>query len=88
MPLRYSGAHTHRLSGEWKINVQNLRKGGKLRQALRAPEGFKVVAGDASQIEARIVAWICGCQQMVDAFARGDDVYSCVRVDGLRLPRE
>ena len=76
MPLRYSGAHTHRLSGEWKINVQNLRKGGKLRQALRAPEGFKVVAGDASQIEARIVAWICGCQKMVDQFARGEDVYS------------
>jgi hypothetical protein len=45
MPLRYSGAHTHRLSGEWKINVQNLRKGGKLRQSLRAPVGFKV-AGD------------------------------------------
>jgi DNA polymerase family A len=76
MPLRYSGAHTHRLSGEWKINVQNLRKGGKLRQALRAPAGFQVVAGDASQIEARIVGWITGCQKMVDAFARGDDVYS------------
>ena len=76
MPLRYSGAHTHRLSGEWKINVQNLRKGGKLRQALRAPEGHKVVAGDASQIEARITAWLCGCQKMVDQFARGEDVYS------------
>ena len=76
MPLRYAGAHTHGLSGEWKINVQNLRKGGKLRQALIAPPGFKVVSGDASQIEARIVAWICGCQKLVDRFAAGDDVYS------------
>src|SRR5260221_9853341 len=24
IPLRYSGAHTHRLSGDWGINVQNL----------------------------------------------------------------
>jgi DNA polymerase len=76
MPLRYSGAHTHRLSGEWKINVQNLRKGGKLRQALRAPAGKLVVAGDASQIEARLVAWLTGCQKLVDQFARGEDVYS------------
>ena len=74
--LRYSGAHTHRLSGEWKINVQNLRKEGKLRQSLRAPAGFQVVAGDASQIEARIVGWICGCQTLVDRFASGEDVYS------------
>ena len=66
LPLRYSGAHTHRLSGEWKINPQNLRRGGKLRQALRAPAGHVVVAGDAAQIEARIVAWLCGSQLLVD----------------------
>jgi DNA polymerase len=76
MPLRYSGAHTHRLSGDWKLNVQNMPRGGKLRSAIIAPPGYKVLASDASQIEARIVAWICGQTDLVEQFARGEDVYS------------
>jgi hypothetical protein len=76
MPLRYSGAHTHRLSGDWKLNVQNLSRGGKLRRALTAPPGCLVVAVDSSQIEARMVAWLSGCSKLVTAFAEGRDVYS------------
>lgn len=76
IPLRYSGAHTHRLSGEWKINMQNLPRGGKLRQALVAPQGYKVLAADASQIEARLVAWFCGEDDLVAQFAKGEDIYS------------
>lgn len=76
MPLRYSGAHTHRLSGEWKINMQNLPRGGVLRKCLVAPSHHKVVACDASQIEARIAAWFAGQENMVQAFANGDDIYS------------
>ena len=76
IPLRYGGAHTHRLSGEWKMNMQNLPRGGKLRQALRAPPGCQVVAGDLSQVEARITAWFAGCSKLVRQFAHGEDVYS------------
>jgi hypothetical protein len=76
IPLRYSGAHTHRLSGDWKLNMQNLPRGGTLRKALVAPEGHKVVAADASQIEARLVAWFSGQKSLVDQFAKGEDVYS------------
>jgi len=76
IPLRYSGAHTHRLSGDWKLNLQNLPRGGRLRKALTAPPGHKVVAADASQIEARIVAWFSGQTDLVEQFARGEDVYS------------
>ena len=76
VPLRYSGAHTHRLSGEWKLNLQNLGRGGKLRDAIQAPPGHKVVAVDASQIEARIAAWFCGATNMVQQFAAKEDVYS------------
>ena len=78
IPLRYSGAHTHRLSGEWKINMQNLpsRGNNKIRSAIKAPVGHKVVAVDASQIEARIAAWFAGQTSMVDAFANGEDIYS------------
>jgi len=78
MALRYSGAHTHRLSGEWKLNMQNLpsRGNNKIRSAIKAPPGYKVIAPDASQIEARLAAWFCGAQSMVDAFANGEDIYS------------
>ena len=76
--LRYSGAHTHRFSGDWKLNQQNLpsRKGRKLRQSLRAPPGHVILASDASQIEARLTAWLAGQESLVFQFANGDDVYS------------
>ena len=48
IPLKYSGAHTHRLSGDWKLNMQNLPRNGNLRKALVVPEKYKVVAVDAS----------------------------------------
>ena len=76
MPLRYSGAHTHRLSGDWSLNVQNMPRGGALRRALIAPPGHVVLASDASQIEARIVAWIADQFDLVEQFAKGEDVYS------------
>jgi DNA polymerase len=76
IPLRFSGAHTHRLSGEWGINLQNLPRGGRLRRALMAPGVQVVVAGDASQIEARLGAWLAGCTPMLDAFRLGKDVYA------------
>lgn len=78
MPLRFSGAHTHRLSGDWKLNMQNLpsRGNNRIRSAIKAPSGYKVIAPDASQIEARLAAWFCGAQSMVTAFANGEDIYS------------
>lgn len=75
-PLRYSGAHTHRLSGDWKLNKQNLRKDGKLRRALKAPDGTLLATADESQVEARLVAWFCGQRDLVEQFANGEDVYS------------
>lgn len=75
-PLKYSGAHTHRFSGDWSQNLQNLGRDSELRRALVAPPGYKVVAPDASQIEARIVSWLAGCQTLVSAFENKEDVYS------------
>lgn len=82
VPLRYGGAHTHRLSGDWKLNMQNMptvrgSKGkSKLRQSLIVPDDCEVVTCDLSQIEARIAAWICGCTKLVDEFAAKKDPYS------------
>jgi len=76
VPLKYSGARTHRLSGDDGTNWQNFKRGSKIRQAIRAPHGFRIVHRDASQIEARMVAWLAQCHHLIKAFAEGRDVYS------------
>jgi DNA polymerase len=74
--LNYYGAHTGRFSGGDKMNLQNLPRGGTLRKALCAPAGKVLVASDSSQIEARIVAWVAGQENLLHAFREGRDVYS------------
>jgi hypothetical protein len=76
VPLKYSGAHTHRFSGDWKINLQNLPRDGELRRTLKAPKGKLVVSVDASQIEARINATLSNETQLVERFRAGEDVYA------------
>jgi DNA polymerase len=79
MPLRYGGAKTHRLSGDWLMNLQNLTRDtakSKLRRSIVAPEGHKIVAADSSQIEARLVAQLCGQTDLAEAFKDGIDVYA------------
>ena len=84
--LDYYGAHTGRYaaSKSASTNLQNLPAvrgskdpdAGLLRKSMRAPEGYKVVVCDASQIEARFVAWLAGQDNLVESFAQGRDVYS------------
>ncbi len=78
VPLRYSGAHTHRFSGDWSLNLQNLPSRGNttLRDALVAPDGYVVVTCDSSQVEARLTAWLSGQGSLVEQFDKGEDVYS------------
>jgi DNA polymerase len=82
IPLRYSGAHTHRLSGDWKLNMQNLPAGRgagaatKLRRALAAPAGYGVITADLAQIECRVNAWLCGQEDLLELFKTGQDPYS------------
>ena len=73
--LKYWGAHTGRFSGDEKQNLQNLPRGGILRNALVAPEGFSFVVSDLSQIEARMLAWLAGEEELLDVFRRGEDPY-------------
>jgi DNA polymerase len=76
VPLKYSGARTHRLSGDGGTNWQNFKRGSPIREAIMAPPGYRVVHRDASQIEARMVAWLAQCHSLTSAFAMGRDVYS------------
>lgn len=76
--LNYYGAHTGRFSGGDKLNLQNLPSRGDttIRRALKAPPGHVLIASDSSQIEARIVAYIAGQDDLVEAFRDKRDVYS------------
>lgn len=79
VPLRYYAAHTGRWGGDDKINLQNLPSRGananKLKLSIRAPEEFVIIDSDSSQIEARVLAWLAEQDDLVDAFANGEDVY-------------
>jgi DNA polymerase len=76
--LNYYGAHTGRFSGGDKLNLQNLpaRGNNSIRRALKAPPSHKIIACDSSQIEARMVAYVAGQDDLIQAFAEGRDVYS------------
>lgn len=74
-PLNFFGAHTGRASGAEKLNLQNLTRGSAIRRALCAPKGYKVVAVDASQIEARMLASFAGETGLLKQFRNKEDVY-------------
>lgn len=73
-PLLYYGAHPGRFSGLDKLNLQNLGRKSALRRAIIAPPGYKIVAGDLSQIEARITATLAGQTDLVNAFRFYDSI--------------
>ena len=79
VPVRYYAAHTGRWGGDDKINLQNLPSRGpnakKLKSSIVAPEGHMIIDADSAQIEARVLAWLAGQDDLVDAFAKGEDVY-------------
>ena len=80
IPLKYYGAHTGRWSGLDSVNLQNLpsrdKKKKALKNAIMAPAGHYVINCDSSQIEARVLAWLAGQNDVVKQFANGEDVYS------------
>ena len=79
IPVRYYAAHTGRWGGDDKINIQNLPSRGvngkKLKSSIIAPVGYTLVDCDSSQIEARVLAWVAGQDDLVEAFANKEDVY-------------
>ena len=79
VPLRYYGAHSGRWSGQDSVNLQNLpsrgANAGRIKKAMMAPDGHVVIDCDSSQIEARVLAWLAGQDDLVAAFERKEDVY-------------
>lgn len=76
MPLpvgyAYYRAHTGRLGGNNKMNMQNLKRGGELRLSILAPKGQHICVADSGQIEARVNAWLWGQNDLLDSFRSAD----------------
>ena len=80
IPLKYYGAHTGRWAGSDKVNFQNLPsrdvKKKALKNAIIPPKGHVILNVDSSQIEARILVWLAGQEDVVQEFRNGEDVYA------------
>jgi DNA polymerase len=88
VPLSYYGAK----SGRWTaskgsaINMQNLKRGSFLRNAIMAPEGHVMVAGDLSQIEPRVLAWMSDYDDLTNIFKSGKDAYAQFGAQMFNIP--
>ncbi len=72
-------AATGRLSSN-DPNLQNIpvrtEMGKEIRRAFIAPHGFSLASFDYSQIELRVLAHLCGDEQLVSAFNNRQDVHA------------
>ena len=88
VPLHYYGAGP----GRWAaakgsaINMQNMKRGSFLRKSVMAPEGYHVVVGDLSQIEPRVLAWLCDYEELLDIFRSGKDPYAMFGAQMFSIP--
>ena len=77
-------AATGRLSSA-NPNLQNIpvrtEEGRRIRQAFIAPDGYKLLAADYSQIELRIMAHLSGDSGLCDAFSEGLDIHSATAAE-------
>ncbi len=66
-------------------NLQNIpirtTEGRRIRQAFIAPEGYKLIAADYSQIELRIMAHLSQDKGLLDAFAHDQDVHKATAAE-------
>jgi DNA polymerase-1 len=83
-------AATGRLSSS-DPNLQNIpirtEDGRRIRQAFVAPDGWKIVAADYSQIELRIMAHLSGDAGLLAAFHGGQDVHRATAAEVFGVPQ-
>ncbi|MDG1731496.1 MAG: DNA polymerase I [Thalassotalea sp.] len=71
-------------------NLQNIpirsEEGKKIRQAFIAPDGYKILAIDYSQIELRIMAHLSKDEGLLTAFSQGRDIHQATAAEIFNLP--
>jgi len=87
VPLNYYGAHTGRWSASKGsgINMQNMKRGSFLRKSILAPDGYKLIVSDLSQIEPRVLAYLADHAPMLEML-RTDDPYSLFGAQMFNIP--
>ncbi|MBC8212577.1 MAG: DNA polymerase I, partial [Gammaproteobacteria bacterium] len=84
-------ASTGRLSSS-NPNLQNIpirsEQGRRIRDAFIAPDGYKILALDYSQIELRIMAHLSGDETLLQAFAKGLDVHKATAAEVFSVDQE
>lgn len=77
--LKYYGAE---VSGRWSaggdggaLQLQNVARDSRIKEAIVAPEGHKIVGFDLSNIEVRVNLYIAGQQDQLDIITQGLDMY-------------
>lgn len=80
--FKQTGAETGRFSSS-NPNLQNVPNasteyGKMIRNLFVAPEGFKLISADYSQIEPRIIASFSGDPIMMENYLNGEDIYTTI----------
>lgn len=73
-------------------NLQNIpvrtAEGRRIREAFIAPEGSVIMSADYSQIELRIMAHISGDENLLRAFAHGEDIHRATAAEIFGVGRD
>lgn len=66
---------TGTVTGRLSSNMQQIPRDNYIRGIIGAPEGWRIVENDFSQVELRIAAMFANEQSMIDAYQRGEDLH-------------
>lgn len=87
--FRQTETRTGRISST-EPNLQNIpvrtQLGAEMRKFFTASEGKTLVDADYSQIELRVMAHLCGDENMIEAFTSGEDIHTSTAAQVFDMP--